>query len=47
MDEKTLTPEEVETKRKSRIRLFALLLVIDLAVLGYIVYEVITLFTVK
>jgi hypothetical protein len=44
MEERTLTPEEVEVKRKSRIRLFALLLVIDLAVLGYIVYEVIALF---
>ena len=44
MEEKTLTPEEAEVKRKSRIRLFALLLVIDLAVPGYIVYEVVALF---
>lgn len=44
-EERTLTPEELEMKRKSRVRLFGLLVVVDLLLIGYIVYEVILLFT--
>lgn len=44
-EERTLTPEEIEMKRKSRVRLFGLLVVVDLLLIGYIVYEVILLFT--
>ncbi|MBR0295393.1 MAG: hypothetical protein IJQ67_05785 [Bacilli bacterium] len=39
--EKTFTPEELEIKRKSRVRLFCLLVGIDLLLLGCLVYSVI------
>ena len=46
MDEREeLTPEELEMKRKSRVRLFGLLVVIDVLLVGYFVVELILLFT--
>ena len=44
-EERELTPEELEMKRKSRVRLFGLLVVVDLLLIGYFVYEMILLFT--
>ena len=44
-EERSLTPEELEMKRKSRVRLFGLLVVVDLLLIGYFVYEMILLFT--
>lgn len=44
-EKETLTPEELEMKRKSRIRLFGLLVVVDLLLVGYLVFEMILLFT--
>ena len=44
MKEEVLTPEEIESKRKSRNRLFGLLVFVDIAFLGYLIYEIIILF---
>ena len=44
-DREELTPEELEMKRKSRVRLFGLLAVTDLLLIGYFVFEMILLFT--
>ena len=44
-DREELTPEELEMKRKSRVRLFGLLVVIDVLLVGYFVVELILLFT--
>lgn len=45
MEKEALTPEEQEIKRKSRVRLFALLVFVDLLLVGALVYEFIELFT--
>ena len=37
-----LTPEELEQKRKSSTRLLALLIVLDILMIAYVVYEIIT-----
>ena len=44
-DESAMTAEELEMRKKSRFRLFVLLIVVDLALFGYLVYEMITAFT--
>ena len=46
-DESAMTIEELEMKKKSRFRLFVLLVVVDLALFGYLIYEMITAFTAK
>lgn len=44
MEERERALVDAESKRKSRIRLFALLVFTDLLIVGYIVYEFIALF---
>lgn len=44
-DRDDLTYEEQEMKRKSRVRLFGLLVAIDVLLVGYFVVELILLFT--
>ncbi len=46
-DESAMTAEELEMKKKSRFRLFVLLVVTDLALFGYLIYELIAAFTTK
>ena len=46
-DESTMTPEELEMRNKSRFRLFVLLIVVDVALFSYLLYEMITAFTSK
>lgn len=44
-EEKILTPEEKERKDRLRFRLFVLLIIFDIALAGYLVYEMISVFT--
>ena len=44
-DRDDLTYEEQEMKRKSRVRLFGLLVVVDILLIGYFVVELILLIT--
>ena len=43
-DESAMTAEELEMRKKSLFRIFVLLIVVDLALFGYLVYEMITAF---
>ncbi len=43
--EKILTPEEKERKDRLRFRLFIIVIIIDVILAGYLVYEMITVFT--
>ena len=42
---KQLTPEQQEQKRKSKNRLFFLLIGIDILMVIYLIYEIVTAFT--
>ena len=44
-DEKILTPEEKERKDRLRFRLFVILIIFDIVLAGYLVYEMISVFT--
>ncbi len=45
-DNKLITPEEKQArKEKLRTRLFVLLIILDIALVGYLVYEMISIFT--
>lgn len=44
-DEKILTPEEKERKDRLRFRLFIILIIFDIVLAGYLVYEMISVFT--
>ena len=44
-EEKILTPEEKERKDRLRFRLFVLLIIFDIVLAGYLVYEMISVFT--
>ena len=41
---KTLTPEEQLRKDRVRLRLFVLLVIFDILLVGYLVYEMIAIF---
>ena len=43
-NEKILTPEEIERKERLRFRLFVLLIVLDLFMLGYLAFEMVMIF---
>lgn len=43
-EEKVLTPEEQLRKDRVRLRLFALLIVVDVLLIGYLVFEMIMIF---
>ena len=42
---KELTPEEVERKDRVRLRLFILLIILDVLLAGYLIYEMIVIIT--
>ena len=42
--EKILTPEEKERKERLRFRLFVLVIVLDLFLLGYLAFEIAMIF---
>ena len=46
-NKKALTSEEVSRKEKIRTRLFAVLVVLDIALVAYLVYEMISIFVTK
>ena len=46
-NEKILTPEEALRKERLRFRLFVLLLVLDLFMLGYLAFEIVMIFAGK
>ena len=43
--EKILTPEEKERKDRLRFRLFIIVIIIDVILAGYLVYEMVSVFT--
>ncbi len=43
--EKILTPEEKERKDRLKFRLFIILIVFDILLAGYLVYEMVSVFT--
>ncbi|MCR5505821.1 MAG: hypothetical protein K6F07_02370 [Bacilli bacterium] len=46
-NEKILTPEQLERKERLRFRLFVLLIVLDLFLIGYLVFEMVMIFATK
>ncbi len=46
-NKRALTPEEQTRKEKIRTRLFAVLVVLDIALVAYLVYEMISIFVTK
>ncbi len=44
-EEKILTPEEKERKDRARFRIFVVLIIFDILLAGYLVYEMISVFT--
>lgn len=44
-DLSNLSPEEFSQKKKSRVRLLALVIFLDIFMVVYLVYEIITLFS--
>lgn len=43
-NEKILTPEEAERKERLRFRLFVLLIVLNLFMIGYLAFEMVMIF---
>ena len=46
-NKKPLTEEEMTRKERIRTRLFVLLIVLDVALVAYLIYEMISIFVVK
>ena len=46
-NKKVLSPEEQTRKEKIRTRLFAVLVALDIALVAYLVYEMISIFVTK
>ena len=44
-EEKILTPEEKERKDRARVRIFIILIIFDILLAGYLIYEMISVFT--
>ena len=44
-EEKILTPEEKERKDRARFRILVVLIILDIALAAYLVYEMISVFT--
>lgn len=45
IDPATLTPEEYAQKKKSRVRVLLLVIVLDVLMAIYLIYEIFTLFS--
>ena len=46
-EKKELTPEEQVRKDRIRLRLFALLIILDILLIGYLVFEMIMIFSIN
>ena len=46
-EKKELTPEEQVRKDRVRLRLFALLIILDVLLIGYLIFEMIMIFSIN
>ena len=46
-DKKELTPEEQVRKDRVRLRLFVLLIILDILLIGYLIFEMIMIFSIN